>query len=104
METAITILISIIGSTAIASLVQFFVTRHDGKRKIPEKLERMERDILRTQLLVLIFQKPESTPEIVTLAERYFVDLHGDWYMTGIFNRWLEEQGEADPAWFDRDK
>ena len=104
METAITILISIIGSTAIASLVQFFVSRHDSKRKIPEKLERLERDILRTQLLVLILEKPDATHEIVTLAEHYFVDLKGDWYMTGIFNKWLQEQGEADPDWFDKDK
>ena len=104
MDTLLTVIISIIGSTAIASLVQFFVTRHDGRKKIPEKLERMERDILRTQLLVLILERPDATHEIVTLAEHYFVDLSGDWYMTGIFNRWLEEQGEADPSWFDREK
>ena len=104
METAITIIVSIIGSTAIASLVQFFVGRHDGKKKIPEKLETLERDGLRTQLLVLMSLKPQSKQEIMTLAQHYFADLHGDWYMTGLFNRWLEDNTEASPEWFNPEK
>lgn len=94
------IIIAVVGSTALATLVQFFVTRHDNKRNLSKRLDKLERDGLRTQLLLLILMKPEEKKEILTIAEHYFKDLHGDWYMTSIFNKWVEEQGIAEPEWF----
>ena len=100
MSTTATIIVSIIGSTAIASLVQFFVSRHDARKKIPEKLETLEKDVLRTQLLMLILMQPESRQEILTVGQHYFGDLKGDWYMTDVFNKWIEHSGESRPEWF----
>lgn len=94
------IIIAVIGSTAFATLVQFFVTRHDNKRNLSKRLDRLERDGLRTQMLFLILMRPEELQEILTIAEHYFKDLKGDWYMTSIFNKWVEEQGIAEPEWF----
>lgn len=94
------IIIAIISSTTVAALVQFFVTRHDNKKNITWQLKKLERDVLRTQMLFLILMRPGEVQEILTIAEHYFKDLHGDWYMTSIFNKWVEEQGIAEPEWF----
>ena len=94
------IIIAVVGSTAVATLVQFFVTRHDNKMNLTKRLDRLERDGLRTQLLLLVLLKPGEKQEILTLAEHYFKDLKGNWYMTSIFNTWVEENGIAEPEWF----
>lgn len=52
-------------------------------------------------MLLLILMKPEEKQEIMTIGEHYFGKLKGDWYMTSIFNKWLEESGTAEPEWFD---
>lgn len=100
-----TIGIAILGSTALSSLIQFFVTRHDkkveAKLDIKGKLTVLEKDVLRSQLLLLILLKPAEQQEILTVGEHYFKDLHGNWYMTSIFNKWLIESDIAEPEWFE---
>lgn len=100
MEHIWQIILAIIGSTAVATLVQFFVTRNDNKKNLSKRLDRLERDVLRTQLLLLILMRPEEQQEILTIAEHYFKDLKGDWYMTSIFNKWLKANEIAEPEWF----
>ncbi len=103
MSTALTLIVAIVGSTAVASLIQFFVSRHDNKKNIPEKLETLEKDVLRTQILLMIMLRPDEEHEILTVSRHYFVDLNGDWYLTGVFNSWCEERGQ-NPEWFDKNK
>ena len=103
MSIAGTIIVTVLGSTAIASLVQFLITRHDQKKNIKGKLDNLERDVLRSQLLLLILMKPEERQEIMTVAQHYFGDLHGNWYMTSIFNGWITEHDIAQPEWFSRE-
>lgn len=98
------IILAVIGSTAVATLVQFFVTRSDNKKNLTKRLDKLERDGLRTQLLLLILMRPEETKEILTLGEHYFKDLEGNWYMTSIFNKWVEDAGVAEPEWFEGGK
>ena len=98
------VILAIVGSTAISSMVQFFVNRHDQKKHIADKLIKLEKDVLRSQLLMLILLKPEEQQEILTVGEHYFKVLHGDWYMTTIFNKWLNESHIAEPEWFDADR
>ena len=104
MSTALTSIIAVIGSTALSQLIQFFVSRHDSKKRIPEKLETLEKDTIRTQLLFLIQLTPEEIQEILTVAKHYFGVLNGDWYMTSIFNKWLVRNKIAEPEWFDKEK
>lgn len=94
------IIIAIIGSTTVATLIQFFVTRRDNEKGISKRLDKLERDGLRTQLLLLILMRPTETKEILTLGEHYFKDLHGNWYMTALFNKWVADAGIAEPEWF----
>lgn len=99
-DTTTTIILTVIGSNALFAFIQFLITRHDTKKSIKGKLTLLEKDVLRTQLLLLILLKGEEKQEILTVAEHYFKDLHGDWYMTSIFNKWLKEKTLAEPEWF----
>jgi hypothetical protein len=99
-----TIVLAVLASNALFAFVQFMITRHDTKKNIKGKLTLLEKDVLRTQLLLLILMKPEEQQEILTIAEHYFADLHGNWYMTSIFNKWLEQNVIAEPDWFDSKK
>ena len=100
-DTTTTIFLSVIGSNALFAFLQFLIGRHDTKKNIKGKLTVLEKDVLRTQLLLLILLKGEEKQEILTISEHYFKDLHGDWYMTSIFNKWLKEKTIAEPDWFD---
>ena len=100
-----TIILAVLGSTALSSLIQFLIKRYDEKKNaktnVKEKLTTLEKDVLRTQMLLLILMKPEEQKEILTIGEHYFKTLKGDWYMTSIFNKWLKEKTIAEPEWFD---
>lgn len=99
-----TIILAALGPNALFAFLQFAITRHDTKKNVKNKLTILEKDVLRTQLLLLILLRPEEQQEILTIAEHYFGDLKGDWYMTSIFNKWLKAANVAEPEWFDADK
>ena len=96
METVAAVVVAVIGS----GLIQYLLTRYDDKKGIKHKLNNLEKDTLRTQLLLLILLKPDEQHEILTIAEHYFKKLDGNWYMTSIFNKWLVDTDTAKPDWF----
>lgn len=114
----IDILLGLIGAVLGSGIIQFFVTRHDAKKKesIEEKLKPIEskldkiideqktseKDALRTQLLVMMTTLPNNHEEIMTLAERYFGQLKGDWFYSSLFAKWLKENDIEKPIWFDK--
>lgn len=100
-STTVSIITAVLVSNGLFAFIQYLITRHDTKKNVKGKLTILEKDVLRTQLLLLILLKGEEQQEILTIAEHYFKDLHGDWYMTSIFNKWLKEKKIAEPEWFD---
>lgn len=48
------------------------------------------KDTLRIQLSMYIRNQPENIDTILKLAEVYFVELAGDWYMTSEFMKWAK--------------
>lgn len=107
-----TILAAVLGSGALSALIAGIfniIANRKGRigkiegalSRIEQQLRTNEKDVIRTQLLLLISDYPDQTTEILTLAEHYFKDLRGDWYMTSLFNRWLTAKGAARPEWFD---
>ena len=118
IDRALTILIT----GGIFAFIEFMVKRHDDKKDkkdgvqamlgtikselallkedMDRRFRRSEKDEIRTQLLVMIKLCPDEQQEILTAAEHYFKDLKGNWYMTSIFNKWLEENEIAKPEWF----
>ena len=98
-DTILIALISAMTSGGFLAFLQFLLTRHDDRKGIGKTLKKLEKDGLRTQLLLMILMKPEEKKEILTLAQHYFVDLKGNWYMTDVFAKWCEERG-LEPEWF----
>ena len=104
------ILLGILGGGNLILFIKFLIERHDRKKEraedqdaegLKKRLTVLERDGLRTQLLLLILLKPSEQTEILRIAEHYFKNLKGNWYMTSIFNKWIEDSGVAEPDWFD---
>jgi len=100
MDSTTTIVVAVLASNGLFAIIQFLVTRHDQKKNVKGKLAKLEKDGLRTQLLLLLLLRPQETQEILTLGETYFKKLHGNWYMTSMFNKWLVEHRVAKPEWF----
>ena len=107
MKEIVTIIAAILASNALFGFIQFLVTRKDTKKNLKGQFQKLERDVLRTQLLVMISLKPGEQQEILLLGEHYFSPppkgLDGDWYMTSIFNKWLLESDIAAPDWVKKD-
>lgn len=103
-----------------SGLIQFLITRHDSQKKdnidtklqpISEKIDKLlseqkkgEKDNLRTQLLVMMTVLPDNHEEIMTLAQRYFGELKGDWFYSSLFAKWLKQNDIEKPFWFDEKK
>lgn len=104
------ILLGLLGGGNLVLFIKFLIERHDRKKEMAENKEQegiknkllvLEKDGLRTQLLLLILIRPDEQTEILRIAEHYFKVLHGNWYMTSIFNNWLTAHDVAEPEWFD---
>lgn len=102
MEYLIPILSAVLGA-GFFGFIQFLITRKDETTKQLEEMKVIQKDIqlslCRLQLLNLI-QHEGSQHELMIVAEKYFKDLEGDWYMTPIFCRWLEAHDYEKPNWF----
>lgn len=103
-DTILIAVISAMTSGGFLAFLQFLITRHDDRKGIGKTLKKLEKDGLRTQLLLLILMQPDEQTEILTLGERYFrkppFGLDGNWYMTGIFSKWCKAR-DLEPDWFD---
>lgn len=106
-------ILTILGGGNLILFIKFLIERHDKKiereeekekNHIQSTLKKLEKDGLRTQLLLLILLQPDEKKEILTLGQRYFSKppdgLDGNWYMTGIFSRWCNERN-LKPEWFE---
>lgn len=107
----LTAFLTVIGSAGFVSLAgcfKYLVERHDKKhdelKAIKSMLVKSEKDNVRTQMLLMISDYPDNVSEIMRLAEHYFKDLKGNWYMTSLFNNWLNNNEIAKPEWFDSEK
>ena len=105
-----TIIAGICGAGWLATLIMFFVQRHDQKKEgidtIKKQLKRLEKDGIRTQLLLLMrTYSEEDEHELLQVAEHYFSkdELSGNWYMTTLFNRFLTNHNIAKPNWFNEE-
>lgn len=104
-------ILAVIGAVMGSGLIQFLITRHDNNKanpiekkidKILEEQKKTEKDNLRTQLLVMMNVMPNNHEEIMTLAERYFKELKGDWFYSSLFSKWLKDNNVEKPLWFEK--
>ena len=100
----------VLGGGNLWLIIKFFIDRHDAKvekqeDKIKSTLKRLEKDGIRTQLLLLMLLLPAEKKEILTLGQYYFSKppkgLDGNWYMTSLFDKWIVEHNSGvKPEWF----
>lgn len=120
-STSVTIFCAFLGATGLFNLIMFFISRRDKKKeensedrkelkkelqeikdsqdKISNKVDKIERDSVRGQLLTLIADYPDDVSEIMKCAEYYFKELDGNWFATPIFVKYLKQRGIAEPEW-----
>ena len=95
-----TIIAAIIGSGVLSTVVSAIITAINNRTGIKSKVQKIEKDSVRTQLLVLMSDYPDEQQEILTIAEYYFDKLKSNWYMTSLFSKWLKKQNIEKPTWF----
>lgn len=52
-------------------------------------------DNLRTLLTLYMHGQPQNHDTILKIAEKYFIEFHGDWVMTDEFLKWAENESQA---------
>lgn len=66
-----------------------------------KQLDKIEKDSVRNQLMTMMSDYSNRVDEIMEIAEHYFKDLKGNWYVTNIFKTWLVNHEEVGmPDWF----
>lgn len=102
------LLIAVLGGGNLFLFIKFLIERRDKKKEKSEEnemgeirkiLSKLEKDGVRTQLLMLILLQPDDEGEILKVAEYYFVKLKADWYMTSMFSKWCDAR-DLKPNWF----
>lgn len=121
-ETAVTILVAVLSSSGliggIFSVINTVLSRRaarsDKQKEIEAKLAELEAklaelekttqenkmDATRVQMLLLMSDYPDDTQEILKIAELYFKDMGGNFYMDSLFNKWLKKSDVTKPSWF----
>lgn len=104
------IILTILGSlaTLIASvwaIVKYFIERKEKQEaEIEAKRDAERKELLlsstRNELYILINHYPTQTFEIMRTAEKYFVELKGNFTATSIFQQYLKEHNLTRPDWF----
>ena len=107
IQSILTIAGIMLGCGGFWTFLQSRMQRRDKIETLCKQVNKVERDGLRTQLLLFILMRPTEQQEILTIAEHYFKKppegLGGDWYMTSVFNNWISDAGVASPDWFDKE-
>lgn len=91
-EKNLKLVASIIGSVVVIfGAVQWAIGY--AMSSVTSQLNSIELSSTRSELLLMIDNHPEDTHSIMSLAEKYFIDLKGDMYMTKVFSDWGKSQG-----------
>lgn len=102
-DTALTILVALLGSSGLFTVIQFLLNRHFNKKDkinevsqllftLRERIHLSELSDSRTQLLILINHYHDNHYAILKEAENYFCTLKGDSWMIEILTKWSEEE------------
>ena len=87
--------VTVIGAAAVGcgtwAVTQVVAGTNEKIDTLSSKISDIEEGTVRAQLLTLMSDYPNDESEILKVAEYYFKDLDGDWYMTGMFTKWAAE-------------
>ena len=89
--------LAVIGTAVMAgcSWISSKITESTNEKldNISSQIDSIELGGTRTQLLTLMSSYPDNESEILKVADYYFNDLGGDWYMTELFSKWAHSGG-----------
>ena len=89
--------VGIIGAAAVGvgtwCVTQINAGINEKLDTIIEKVDKTELNATRSQLLTLMSDYPDNESEILKVADYYFNELDGDWYMTELFTKWADSRG-----------
>ena len=89
--------VTVIGAAAVGcgtwATTQIVAGTNERIDALTNKVSDVELDTVRAQLLTLMSEYPDDESEILKVAEHYFKDLDGDWYMTTLFSKWADARG-----------
>lgn len=57
------------------------------------QLDQLQVEATRTQLITLMSNYPDNKSEILKVADKYFNEYNGDWYVTELFEQWADDHG-----------
>ena len=81
------------GKTISATDTTYSAGTNEKLDTISNKIDGIELNSTRNQLLTLMSNYPNNESEILKVADYYFNDLNGDWYMTELFSKWGTARG-----------
>ena len=103
-SSIVQITIAIVSSNAVFGFIQFIFNRIDYIKKIENRLGYIDQGLIRMQLLVLISNYPDRVEEIMKLADQYFNKFNGNYYLTSLFKKYLDDNMLTYPTWFNQNK
>ena len=84
--------IGVIGAAVVGVATFLINTALSGTNQkidvIASKMDTLQVESARTQLITLMSNYPNNTSEILKLADKYFNEMNGDFYVTTLFEDW----------------
>lgn len=68
---------------------------------VKQKMEYIDQGNVRQQIMMLIHLYPHRNEEIMKLGRKYFIEFHGNYYLTTIFKEWIDKNNLQYPVWWD---
>lgn len=79
-----------VGTWAIGQILSDTNSRLDS---MGGQLDQLQVEATRTQLITLMSNYPDNKSEILKVADKYFNEYSGDWYVTELFEQWADQHG-----------
>lgn len=67
---------------------------------LENRIQELEVGQVREHLTTLIQHTPKNHDTINMVARKYFEELHGNWDMDEMYQKWCSENGYSLPSWF----
>lgn len=79
-----------VGTWCIGEILKDTNSRLDN---MGSQLDQLQVEATRTQLITLMSNYPDNKSEILKVADKYFNEYNGDWYVTELFEQWADGHG-----------
>lgn len=94
------IVVAVVSSGGFFTFIQFLIGRYGLLQALQKKIDYIDQGNIRLQILFLIHITPQRSEEIIKVAKKYFCDFKGNYYLTGIFKQYLDDNNLMYPDWF----